>query len=129
MSIKNISFAMAAVVVAFSGLAIEASAGPSCNTKGGAARYSQPKVAAAKPIQAPKQVLASRTAPAVAQAAAIAAPAVEKKVSAVNTGAPVVQQQAAVVETEVAPEYTSVSGIAARLAALSAKVRPAVSGE
>ena len=104
---------MAALVVAFAGLAVEASAGPSCNTKGGAAR---PKAAAAQPA---KQVVASK--PVVAEAPAAATPAVEKKVSAVKVETPAVLQQAAAIEA--APEYVSVSGIAARLAALSANVR------
>ena len=128
----KISFAFAAVAISLA-ISGQASAGPNCAP--GAARYSAPKVAAAKPAAAPRAAVASKPAPAKVATAGTElsggdgdgkpAPVVRKaepKVEA-KVEAPAVQQQAAVAKpaAEESADYTSVSGVAARLAALAAQ--------
>lgn len=127
-----------AIVLALAAMAGQAHAGPNCAP--GAARYGAPKAAAAKPAAAPRAALASKpAAPAKADKVAAAetegqtpaspeaaAPPPKKQAKAAAkpavAAAPAGQIVNDVVSTvENAGEYTSVSGIAARLAALSAQ--------
>lgn len=131
MSNKSISLGLLAAIVAVAGMAGQASASPNCHTGGG---YGASKVAA-KP--APRQVLASKPPskpePRLASAAPVAqgggedgasvAPAPKKVSASAVVPAPVavLDKKADQGNAGSNDEVTSVSGIAARLAALSAQ--------
>ena len=135
MSSKSVSLGLVAAIVAVAGMTGQASASPNCHTGGG---YSASKLAA-KAAPAPRQVLASKPVgkpePRLASAAPVAqgggdsasAATAPKKLSASPiAAAPVVA--AVVLDKKVDrgdaagnDEVPSVSGIAARLAALAAQ--------
>ena len=133
MSNKSISLGLLAAIVAVAGMAGQASASPNCHTGGG---YGASKVAA-KPAPAPRQVLASKPPskpePRLASAAPVAqgggedgasvAPAPKKVSASAVVPAPVavLDKKADQGNAGSNDEVTSVSGIAARLAALSAQ--------
>ncbi len=132
MSKISSTLGMIAVAVAMAGFAGQASAGPNCNT--GGARYGAPKAAAAKSAPAPRQALAAKpgkpAGPQLAEAPSTAqgggeseakVPALKKASVEPKIEAPQQQAAAPAPQVEASGDYTSVAGIAARLAALAAQ--------
>ncbi len=131
MSIKTMTSGFALAAIAFAGLAVEAQAGAHCAP--GAARYSAArpavsKVAVAKPAAVNPVKLAAAPGQQAIEGGNDAGGEKVAKVAVVKPAAP--QQAAAVVTPATGDEnsYTSVSAIAARLAALSSR-RPAIASE
>lgn len=139
MSSTSTTLGLVAALVAVAGMTGQASAGPNCNT-GGGARYSAPaKVYAAKPRQAIASAPVSKPDPRVAKAtvaqgggeARAQAPTVPKQpVASVPAAPPVVasapsappaEKPAESRDREGGDDVTSVSGVAARLAAMAAQ--------
>ena len=128
---SRIKFAVAAALVSMAAVSGQASAGPNCHT--GGARYGAPKVAT---VPAPRAVQASIP---VKPQIKVATPVNGEQSGGEGDGkptlrkaqaeprvdsAPVVQQQAAVEKPATSDEsadYTPVSAVAARLAALAAQ--------